>query len=99
MMEIWRETLRRRPVWVWLPRAAAVAQAAALSPITGPARLEFLTPEAVRSSFVSFRYSSAKAESALGVRFRPAEQAWRETLLAEEAAWIAKRSRGRRSNT
>jgi hypothetical protein len=35
----------------------------------------------VRSSFVSFAYTSERAGRDLGAAFRPAEQAWRDALL------------------
>jgi hypothetical protein len=46
----------------------------------------FISTEVVRSGFVSFQYSSHKVESELGVHFRPADEAWRDTLLAEATA-------------
>jgi hypothetical protein len=70
-----------------------MAQATVFGPILKPLGLGFISPEAVRSGYVSFRYASGKAESELGVRFRPAEQAWRETLLAEEALRVDERAR------
>jgi hypothetical protein len=45
----------------------------------------FLSPESVRSGFVSFRYTSAKAIGELGATFRPAVQAWEETMQSERA--------------
>jgi hypothetical protein len=72
-----------------------MAQATLFGPILKLLGLGFISPEAVRSGYVSFRYASGKAESELGVRFRPAEQAWRETLLAEEALRIAARGEAR----
>jgi hypothetical protein len=48
-------------------------------------RTAFISPEVVRSGFVSYRYSSAKAIADLGVTFRSAEQAWDETLRTERA--------------
>jgi len=93
LMSVWQSTLGRRPVWLWLPRWLAMAQATVFGPILKPLGLGFISPEAVRSGYVSFRYASGKAESELGVRFRPAEQAWRETLLAEEALRVDERAR------
>lgn len=87
LMGVWQATLGRTPVRVWLPRAAALGQAAVLGPILRllgqPA---FISTEVVRSGYVSFQYSSQKAEAEVGARFRSAEQAWRETLLAEQEA-------------
>ena len=91
LMRVWQDTLGRRPVWIWLPRGLALAQGFALGPVLrGLGLPAFISTETVRSGYVSFRYSSHKAESELGARFRPAEQAWRETLLAEKALLTAK---------
>lgn len=96
MIDVWEETMRRKAVWLWLPRSLALAQSAVLGPALPMLGLrEFVSLEAVRSAYVSFRYTSSKAEADLGLKFRPAEQAWRETLLAEEALWLASRSRPR----
>jgi dihydroflavonol-4-reductase len=87
LMGVWEATLGRRPVRLWLPRPLALAQGFLLGPLLRlfgqPA---FLSIEVVRSGYVSFQYSSKKAETELGLRFRPADQAWRETLLAEQEA-------------
>ena len=87
LMGVWEATLGRRPVRIWLPRPLALVQGAALGPLLRlfgqPA---FLSTEVVRSGFVSFQYSSHKVESELGVHFRPADEAWRDTLLAEATA-------------
>lgn len=86
LMDVWERTLGRKPVRLWLPRPLALAQGALLGPLLRLAgQSAFISTEAVRSGYVTFDYTSAKAESELGIRFRPAEQAWRETLLAEQA--------------
>lgn len=86
ILSVWGETTGRRPPFIWLPRSVALAQAAIVAPLLRllgqPA---FISPEVVRSSFVSFRYRSDKAVDQLGVVFRPAEQAWQETLREEAA--------------
>jgi hypothetical protein len=44
-----------------------------------------MSPEMVRSSFLSFQYRSQKAVDQLGVVFRSASQAWEDTLREEAA--------------
>jgi dihydroflavonol-4-reductase len=84
MMRIWAEAGGRKPPAVWLPRPIAVAQATLAGPLLRLAgQPAYLSPEAVCSSFVSLRFSSEKARRELGASFRPADQAWRETLQAE----------------
>jgi len=84
LMAVWRSSQGRAAVRLWLPRWLALGQAALLAPVARALRLPaFLSSEAVRSSYVSFRYSSAKAEAELGAVFRPARQAWEETLRGE----------------
>ncbi len=86
MMEVWGDAANRAPPFIWLPRSIALAQAALIAPLLRLAgKPAFISPEVVRSSFVSFRYSSAKAEAQLGARFRSAEQAWSDTIEAEMA--------------
>ncbi len=86
MMEVWGDAANRAPPFIWLPKSIALAQAALIAPLLRLAgKPAFISPEVVRSSFVSFRYSSAKAEAQLGARFRSAEQAWNDTIEAEMA--------------
>jgi dihydroflavonol-4-reductase len=75
----------KRPLWLPWPLAllAGTFTAPLLRLLGLPA---FISREVVISSYVSFRYSSAKAEQELGVHFRGARQAWRETLDAERLA-------------
>ena len=84
MMQVWSQITGRRPPSIWLPRSLALTQAVLTAPLLRvlgyPA---FISPEVVKSSFVSFRYRSDKAMDQLGVIFRSAEQAWEETLLEE----------------
>lgn len=90
MMRVWGETLDRRPPFIWLPKPIALAQAALIAPILRLAgKPAFISPEVIRSSFVTFRYHSTKAEQQLGATFRSAEQAWRETIEAEAARLTA----------
>jgi len=87
MMQIWADVAGRRPPGMWLPRPLAVAQASLAAPLLRLAgQPTFLSAESVRSSFISLRCSSEKARRELGVNFRPADQAWRETLEEELGA-------------
>lgn len=87
-MALWAEAGRRGPPRLWLPRPLAMATAYAAHPLLHACGLPgFLSPEAVRSSYASFRFSSEKIARTLGVRFRPARQAWREAL--EDAPRVA----------
>lgn len=91
MMKVWGQTIDRRTPFLWLPQSLAVAQAALIAPLLRllgqPA---FISPEVVRSSFVSFRYRSTRAEEELGASFRSAEDCWVQTLT-EEAERINRR--------
>jgi dihydroflavonol-4-reductase len=84
MLKVWGDAANRKPPFIWLPKAIALAQAALIAPLLRLAgKPAFISPEVVRSSFVSFRYSSAKAEAQLGAEFRSAEQAWSDTIEKE----------------
>lgn len=84
LMGVWRKIEGRAPVRLWLPRPLALAQGAVLAPLLRLFRQPaFLSPEVVRSGYASFRYSSEKAVAELGIRLRPAEQAWSETFEVE----------------
>lgn len=81
LMALWAAAGRRRPPLLWLPRPLALATAYLADPLLRAVGLPgFLSPEAVRSAYASFRYSSEKITRELGVHFRPARQAWREAL-------------------
>lgn len=84
LMRIWGEATGLRPPFVWLPRGMAMAQGALAAPLLRAfGQSAFLSAEAVRSSYVSFRYSSEKAVRELGATFRSAEVTWTETLQEE----------------
>jgi dihydroflavonol-4-reductase len=87
LVATWKATPGGLKPFLWLPRPLAWLTGLAAEPVLRllgqPA---FLSREVVEASYVCFRYSSARAESELGARFRPAEQAWRDTLDAERAA-------------
>ncbi len=86
MAAVWGETSGRSKRFLWLPRPIALAQAGLAAPLLRLAgRPAFLSPEVVRSSYVSFAYTSAHAAGALGATFRPADQAWRDALRAAAA--------------
>lgn len=91
MLQVWGDAASRKAPFIWLPRPIALAQAALIAPILRlVGQPAFISPEVVRSSFVSFRYSSAKAEAQLGAAFRSAEQAWSDTLETEIAQMASK---------
>lgn len=97
MMAVWKRFERRTPIWFWLPRPLAMAQAALMGPILrAMGGAPFISPEVVRSGYLSFRYSSNKAIERLGAAFRPAEQAWEDTLRAERELIRLGRSAARR---
>jgi dihydroflavonol-4-reductase len=84
LMRVWGEASGLRPPHIWLSRPVALAQAALAAPLLRAlGQPAFLSPEAVRSSYVSFRYTSEKAIRELGATFRPAETTWNETLSEE----------------
>lgn len=84
MMGVWKRCEGRTPVRLWLPRPLAMAQASLLGPVLRAlGQPAFISPEVVRTGYLSFRYASDKAIDRLGVGFRPAEQAWEDTLRAE----------------
>src|SRR5262249_2234363 len=87
MLAVWAQTPGGlKPRW-WMPRRLAWLNGLLAEPMLRLlGQRAFLSREVVESGFVSFRYSSAKAEAELGARFRPAEQGWRDTLDAERAA-------------
>jgi dihydroflavonol-4-reductase len=84
LMNVWKRAEGRTPVRIWLPRALALGQAAVVAPLLrAVGETAFISPEVVRSGYVSFRYASTKAVRQLGVEFRPAEQAWQDALREE----------------
>ncbi len=85
MLDFWnRATGRKFPI-VWIPRRIALMVgylAAPLLRILGqPA---FISPEVVRSSYASFKYSDEKIREYLGVSTRSAEEAWEATITKEK---------------
>jgi dihydroflavonol-4-reductase len=84
MIEFWKSHTGRSFPVIWLPRSLAMVVghlAAPLLRLTGqPA---FISPEVVRSSFVSFRYSDQKARSELGLSLRSAKEGWSDTIEVE----------------
>jgi dihydroflavonol-4-reductase len=86
LIAVWRSTPGSLQPRLWLPRPVAWLNGALAEPLLRllgqPA---FLSRESVNGAYVSFRYSSARAERELGAAFRSPEQAWRDTLAAERA--------------
>jgi dihydroflavonol-4-reductase len=101
MVALWGQVSGRRPPFIWLPRPLAMAQALLAAPLLRllgyPA---FISPESVRSSYVSFRYSGEKARKELGIEMRTSQEAWQQTLEDEIRAaasgipWIERRKAG-----
>ena len=84
VMAIWASTPGGFKPRLWLPRPVAWLSAVMAEPLLRLLRQPvFFSRDAVRNCYVSFRYSSARAEQELGARFRSAEQAWRDTLAVE----------------
>ena len=84
MIKTWSRTPGGFKPFLWMPRPLALLSGALSEPLLRLLGLPaFLSREVIRSSYVSFRYSSAKAERELGAKFRSAEQAWLDTLAAE----------------
>jgi dihydroflavonol-4-reductase len=87
MLAVWSETPGGFKPFIWLPRPMAGLTGRLAAPLLRLAgRRAFISPEVIDSSYVCFRYASARAERELGAVFRPAAQAWRDTLAAERAA-------------
>jgi nucleoside-diphosphate-sugar epimerase len=84
MIKTWSGTPGGFKPFLWMPRPLALLSGALSEPLLRLLGLPaFLSREVIRGSYVSFRYSSAKAERELGAKFRSAEQAWLDTLAAE----------------
>jgi nucleoside-diphosphate-sugar epimerase len=87
MLDTWKATPGGLKPLLWLPRPLAWVSGLLAEPVLRLAgQRAFLSREVIDSSYVCFRYSSAKAERELGARFRPAQQAWRDALASERAA-------------
>ncbi len=88
MLDTWVTTLGRKGAFLWLPKPLALITGGLMAPmlrmIGQPA---FISPEVVRSSYVSFRYSSEKIRREIGVEFRGARQAWLDTIRVEQVRW------------
>jgi nucleoside-diphosphate-sugar epimerase len=86
VMQVWGEVTGRRPPFIWLPRPLAIAMGTLVAPMLRMlGQPAFISPEVVKSTFVSFRYRSDKAIEELGMSFRSGEEAWKETLLGESS--------------
>jgi dihydroflavonol-4-reductase len=87
LIDTWKQTPGGLKPFIWLPRPLASLTGLAAAPVLRAAgQRAFLSTEVVRASYVSYRFSAARAEAELGAHFRPAAQAWRDTLEAERAA-------------
>lgn len=86
MLKTWAGHLGRKTRFVWLPRPLAIGVGFAAAPILRLIGQEaFISPEVVRSSYVSFRYRGDKIRQATGVAIRTAAQAWIDTIEVERA--------------
>ena len=87
MLDVWKRTPGGLKPFIWLPRPLALLNGLLAAPLLRLARQPvFFSREGVASAYVCARYSSAKAEQALGAHFRSPEQAWLDTLAAERDA-------------
>ncbi len=87
MIETWKETPGGLKPFIWLPRRLAWLTGLAAAPLLRQmGQRAYLSREVINASYGSFQYSSARAERELGAHFRPAAEAWRDTLAAERAA-------------
>ena len=87
LIETWKQTPGGLKPFIWLPRSLALLTGLLAAPVLRMlGQRAFLSREVMDASYVCYRFSSARAESELGAHFRPAEQAWRDTLEAERAA-------------
>lgn len=86
MLPIWKKAVGGIPPFIFLPRPLAVMQGMMIESVLRRLGISaFISREGVESTYVSFRYSSAKAQRELGWQPRSAEQAWIDTLRAEKA--------------
>ena len=88
LFELWKTTPGGiKTTWFWMPEPMAVAFNAVAEPFERLFGLPILfSREFARAAFVKWKFSGAKAERELGMRFRSVEQAWLDTLEAERAA-------------
>jgi nucleoside-diphosphate-sugar epimerase len=84
MLRTWTGRLGRKTRFVWLPRPLAMAVGFAAAPLLRLlGQQAFISPEVVRSSYVSFRYRGDKVRQATGLSIRSASEAWSDTIEAE----------------
>jgi dihydroflavonol-4-reductase len=82
---VWKQAVGGLPPFIFLPRPLAVLQGLLVEPLLRLLGLPaFISREVVEGSYVSFRYSPAKAQGELGWQSRSAEQAWIDTLREEK---------------
>ena len=87
MIDTWKQTPGGLKPFIWLPHGLAWLTGLVAAPVLrASGQRAFLSREVVEASYVCYRFSSARAENELGAHFRPAQQAWRDTLEAERAA-------------
>jgi nucleoside-diphosphate-sugar epimerase len=85
MVAFWREQTGRFFPVIWIPRSMAILAGYLAAPLLRTIRqTAFISPEVVRSSYVSFRYSNEKVCDELGVTLRTAREAWADTITVEK---------------
>lgn len=84
MVGLWKERTGRFFPVVWMPRSMAMASGRLAAPLLRLAgQPAFISPEVVRSSYASFRYTDSKIRAQLGLSLRPAREAWEAAIDAE----------------
>ena len=95
MFDLWRQTPGgAKRTWLWMSRPWAMLFNRAVEPVERLFGLPMVfCREFCAAAFASWQFTGAKAERELGVRFRPVEQAFLDTLAAERVA-AGKRAKG-----
>lgn len=83
MIAFWKaQTGRPFPV-AWMPRPIAMILGYLTAPLLRIAgQPALISPEVVRSSYASFKYSDEKIRTDLGLSVRSAEEAWADTITS-----------------
>jgi dihydroflavonol-4-reductase len=88
MFDLWKKTPGGfKTTLFWMPNAMAMLFNISVEPIERLLGLPIVfCREFAHAAFAKWKFSAAKAERDLGMRFRSVEQAWLDTLAAEHAA-------------
>jgi nucleoside-diphosphate-sugar epimerase len=85
MVAFWRKQTGRFFPTIWIPRSMAMLVGYLAEPLLRTfGQPAFISPEVVRSSYVSYRYSDEKVRKELGVTVRTAREAWADTVAVEK---------------